>query len=199
MSRRLYLCFVEFHHFLHVIPATQINAGPLVYAGRHDVKDTLGTSCGDAPGLNSMTYSLITSPAQGRAPEITYLLRQIRHRERLVKQPELPFLAFLVIRIPKDATIKQRPVYIGDHTSDISSGVRGFSRRWILDALEIVDGGRVEIQRIPFIERVDFATRRYLDIRMGEHELTECSVERVTVDTIARRKDKVRRRTVPKG
>jgi hypothetical protein len=129
--------------------------------------------------------------------QITYLLRQKGHRERLVKQPELPFLALLVVRIPKDATVEQRSMYIGDHTSDISSGVRGFSGRRILDAVEVVYGGRMKIQRIPLIERVDFAAWRNLDIGMGEHKLTERSVERVTIDTIACREDKICGRTIP--
>jgi|SRR6266436_4373879 len=83
---------------------------------------------------------------------ITYLLSQKGHRECLVKHPELPILALLVIRIPEDATIEQRPMYISDHTSDISRRIRGFPGRWKLDAVEVVNGGRAEMQRIPLIE-----------------------------------------------
>jgi hypothetical protein len=86
---------------------------------------------------------------------------------------------------------------IRDHTPDISRGVRGFRRGRILDALEIVDGGVVEIERISLIERVNFAALRYLDIGMSEHELSKCGIECVTVDTVTRREDEVRRRTIP--
>jgi hypothetical protein len=83
---------------------------------------------------------------------ITYLLGQKGHRKCLVKQPELPVLALLVRRIPKDATIEQRPVYISDHASNISRGIRGFAGRWKLDTVEVVDGRRVKVQRIPLIK-----------------------------------------------
>ena len=83
---------------------------------------------------------------------ITYLLGQKSHRKCLVKQPELPVLALLVRRVPKYATIEQRPVHIGDHASNISRGIRGFAGRWKLDTVEVVDGRRVEVQRIPLIK-----------------------------------------------
>jgi hypothetical protein len=79
-------------------------------------------------------------------PHITYLLDQKGHRECLVKQPELPALTLLVIWIPEDATIEQRPMYISDHTSHISRGIRGFAGGRKLDAVEVVNGGRVEMQ-----------------------------------------------------
>jgi hypothetical protein len=43
-------------------------------------------------------------------------------------------------------------MYISNHTSDISCGIRRFPGRRILDAVEVVDGRSVEIQRIPLIE-----------------------------------------------
>jgi hypothetical protein len=131
--------------------------------------------------------------------QITYLLRQIGHRECLVKQSELPLLALLVVRVPKDTTVEQRSMYIRYHTPDIPSGVRGFGGRGIFDAVEVVYGGSVEIQRIPLIERVDFAARRDLDIGMGEHELTERSIKCESVDSIARGEDKICGRTIPEG
>jgi len=85
-------------------------------------------------------------------PHITHLLNQKGHRECLVEQPELPILALLVSRIPEDATIEQRSMYISDHTPDISRGVGGFAGRRKLDAVEVLNGGRVEMERIPLIE-----------------------------------------------
>jgi hypothetical protein len=43
-------------------------------------------------------------------------------------------------------------VYISDHTSDVPCGIRRFPGRWVLDAIEVVDGRRVEVQRITLIE-----------------------------------------------
>lgn len=81
---------------------------------------------------------------------------------------------------------------IRDHTPDVSSGVRGFRRGRILDTLEIADGGVVEVERISLIERVNFAARRYRDIRVSEHELSKCGIECVAVDTVTSREDEVR-------
>jgi hypothetical protein len=64
-------------------------------------------------------------------------------------------------------------MYIGDHTSDISRRVRRFAGRRKLDAVEVLDGRRVEVQRIPLIERVDLAARWNLDIGMSKNELAE--------------------------
>ena len=77
---------------------------------------------------------------------MTYLLGQKGHRECLVKQPKLPVLTLLVIWISKDATIEQRPMYISDHTAHISRRIRGFAGGWKLDAIKVVNGGRVEMQ-----------------------------------------------------
>lgn len=49
---------------------------------------------------------IIGQSDNGRAPHITYLLSQKGHRKCLVKQPELPVLALLVVWIAKDATIE---------------------------------------------------------------------------------------------
>lgn len=88
-------------------------------------------------------------------------------------------------------------MYISDHASDVSRGIRRFSGWWVLDAVEIVGGRRVEIQRIPLIERVNFAARWNLDIGMSKDELAQRRVEGVTIDTVARGKDKVCRRAIP--
>ena len=81
---------------------------------------------------------------------------------------------------------------IRDHTPDVSRGVWGFRGGRILDALEIVDRGVVKVERISLIERVNFAARRYRDIRVSEHELSKRRIECVTVDTITSREDEVR-------
>jgi hypothetical protein len=129
---------------------------------------------------------------------ITYLLGQKGHRECLVKQPELPTLTLLVGWISEDPAIEQRPMYISDHTSYISRWIRGFAGEWELDAVEVVNGGRVEMQWIPLVEWVNFAARWNLDIGMGEDKLAEWRVEGETIDTIARGEDKVGRRAVPR-
>jgi hypothetical protein len=128
---------------------------------------------------------------------VTYLLGQKGHRKCLVKQSEFPVLALLVIWIPEDATIEQRSMYISDHASDVSCGIRRFAGWRVFDAVKVVDGRGVEVQRIPLIERVNFAARWNLDIRVGEDELAQRRVERVTIDAVTCGKNKVCRRAVP--
>jgi hypothetical protein len=82
-------------------------------------------------------------------------------------------------------------MYIGDHASDVSRGIRRFSGGWVFDTVEIFEGWRVKIQRITLIERVNFAARWNLDIGMSEDELAQRRVERVTIDTVTCGKDKV--------
>jgi hypothetical protein len=110
-----------------------------------DVEDSLSTRCGNSSGLGNVKDHGSQSDHK-RVQRITYLLGQKGHRECFVKQPELPILTLLVNWIPKDATIEQRPVYIGDHTSHISRGIWGFVGGRKLDAIEVVNGGRVEVQ-----------------------------------------------------
>jgi hypothetical protein len=111
----------------------------------HDVENAFSTRRGNSSGLgNDKDHR--SQFDNKRVPHITYLLGQKGHRECLVKQPELPALTLLVSWIPEDATIKQRPMYIGNHTSHISCGIRGFAGGWKLDAVEVVNGGRVEMQ-----------------------------------------------------
>lgn len=115
--------------------------------GRHDVENALSASRGDSPSLDNVR--LIGYEWQSY---FTYLLYQKGHRECLVKYSELPTLALLVVWIPKYSTVEQRSMYISDHTSDVSCGIRRFPGRWVLDAIEVVDGRRVEVQRITLIE-----------------------------------------------
>jgi hypothetical protein len=91
-----------------------------------DVEDALSTRCGNSSGLDNDKDHRSQSDNK-RVPRITYLLGQKGHRECLVKHPEFSALTLLVNRIPKNATIEQRPMYISDHTSYISRGIRGFA------------------------------------------------------------------------
>lgn len=141
-SPGLCLRFVEFHYIKNIILASQVNARPVMNALWDDIEDALSTRCGNSPGLTRIIgHSLTINKCR-----ITYLLDQKGHRECLIEQPELPVLTLLVIWIAENATIEQCPMYIGDHTSDISSGIRGFAGGRKLDAVEVVNGGRVEMQ-----------------------------------------------------
>jgi len=53
---------------------------------------------------------------------------------------------------------------IGNHRSDIASTVRSFGRVRILDGLEICVNGRIKVHGISFVERVNLAARRDLNL-----------------------------------
>ena len=55
----------------------------------------------------------------------------------------------------------------------------------VLDAIEILDNGFVEVHRIAFIEGVNLASLWDLNVRMSEDELPERRVQCITVYTIA--------------
>lgn len=55
----------------------------------------------------------------------------------------------------------------------------------VLDAIEILDNGFVEVHRVAFIEGVNLASLWDLNVRMSEDELPESRVQCITVYTIA--------------
>jgi hypothetical protein len=55
----------------------------------------------------------------------------------------------------------------------------------VLDRLEVLVGGRVEVERVSLVERVNLASGRNFDVRVGEDELPERLVESEAVDALA--------------
>ena len=63
----------------------------------------------------------------------------------------------------------------------------------VLDSIEVLDNGFVEVHRIAFIEGVDLASLWDLNVWMSEDELPESRIECITVYTIASGQYQVRR------
>ena len=143
-SPGLCLRLVEFDYIKNVILASQVYTRPFMNVLWGDVENALSTRCSNSSGLSNDNDHRSQSDNKG-VSHITYLLGQKGHRECFIKQPELPVLALLVSWIPEYATIQQRPMYISDHTPHISRGIRFVGGRK-LDAIEVVNGGRVEMQ-----------------------------------------------------
>lgn len=113
---------IELHQILHVILATEEYGASVVNSCRYDIEDTLCPRRGYTTSLYNDSHC-----KQVRSYEVlinSYLFDQKCHRERLIQQPQLPALAFLVIRIPKDPTIQQRPMNVGNHRPNVSCAVR---------------------------------------------------------------------------
>lgn len=101
-------------------------------------------------------YNALGQKRSGCVAKRLYLLGQVRHRERLVEQPQLPALALFVVGIAKDATVQQRPVNVRHHGPDVPRAVRLAGARE-LDGLEVLGHRRVEVHRVALVERVDLA------------------------------------------
>ena len=95
----------------------------------------------------------------------THLFCQKRHRERLVQQPQFTLLTLLIIRIPKDPSVKKRSMHVCDHTPDVPRAVRRLAVLRVLDAVQVVHDGFVEVARIPLVEGVDLASGGDSDLR----------------------------------
>lgn len=151
----------------------------------------------------------VEDPLRARRREAARLLREQRHRERLVQHAQLAALALLVVRVPEDPAVDQRPVHVGDHRADVARAVRRAARGGVLDAVEVLRDGLVEVHRVALVEGVDLAAGGDFDLRavwdvcvewrggtyvwVGEDELPEGGVERVAVHTFPCREDQVDR------
>lgn len=179
---------------MHVVFAAEEDGTAFVDVFRLDIQDTLRPRRRQSARLytNKRTNNIHTQSAHtafttkqerdGR----TDLLRQKRHRKRLIKQPQLPTLTLLIVRIAKDAPIEQRPMHVRHHTPDIPRRVRALARRGReLDRVQVVRHGRVEVHRVALVEGVDLAAGGDLDVWMGEDEFAEGGVEGVAVDAVA--------------
>lgn len=127
-----------------------------------DVEDTLCTS---RRYTSSLTTSLTSTARVNRY--LTHLLGQVRHRERLIQQPQLALFALLVFWVSENTTIQQCAMYICYHRSDVPCTIRRLAWAGVFDGLEVVDDGRIEIHRVALIERVDFASGRNRDLVMN--------------------------------
>lgn len=91
LSSRLLL--VKLGQILNILLATKEHRAPLVDARRLDVQNTSSTSDRDS----------------------SRLLREHRHRERLVQDTELAALALFVIWVSEDSTVQEGTMYVRNH------------------------------------------------------------------------------------
>jgi len=153
------LRLVEFHQILNVFLATEEDWATFMDVVRLNVKDPLG-SCG------------------GKTPS---LLGEVGHREGFVEKPKFSIFALLVIGVTENATVQQRSVNVGNHGPDIPSRVRRLARRRELDRVEIIGHWWIEVNRVSFVEGIDFPSRWNLDIRVRKDEFTKTWIESVSV------------------
>lgn len=63
-------------------------------------------------------------------------------------------------------------MHIRHHTSDIPSRV-GFAVLGVFDGFEVANDRRVEEEGVAFVEGINLASRRDLDLGVGKDELSE--------------------------
>ena len=64
----------------------------------------------------------------------------------------------------QDTAVEQRPVHVRYHGTDVSRTVRRLAIGRVFDALQVLVDRLMEVHRVPFVERVDLAPRRDLDL-----------------------------------
>lgn len=129
LPRVILVTGIELLQILYILLTTQEDWASAVNRGGDNVENTLRASSGNTASL----------------------LGEERHREGLVKHPQFTILALLVIRVAKDTAVQQRSVNIGNHGTDVPRRVRLAILR-VLDAVEVVVGRGVEVQRVSFVE-----------------------------------------------
>jgi len=160
-SLRLVL-FVEFQQIIDIVFAAQEYGASFVNVCGYNIQDSPSSSRRNSSGLLSKEC----------------------HGERLIQESQLSLLALLVIWVPEDATVQECSMDVRNHRPDVSSTVWRFSVRRIFDGVEVIDDWWVEVHRVALVERVDFASCGYLDIRMREDELSESAIKCVPVHTV---------------
>lgn len=157
LPRVILVIGIELLQVLDILLTTQEDWASTVNRSGDNVEDTLRAGSGNT----------------------TSLLSEERHGEGLVKHSQFTILALLVIRVAKDTAIQQRSVNIGNHGTNVPRRV-GLAILGILDAVEVVVGRGVEMQRVSFVERIDLASRGDFDSRVGKDKFSEGLEENVS-------------------
>jgi len=103
---------------------------------------------------------------------ILHLFNQESHRESLIQKPQFSLLTLLIARVAKDPAIKKCPMHISHHGSDVASTIWTLWRRRVFDRFQICSDGRMEIHRVPFVERINLAASRNFDLEKKKD--TDC-------------------------
>lgn len=105
------------------------------------------------------------------------LLHNEAHGSTLIQQPQLPILALLVLRVPIDPPIKQRPVEVPHQAPNIPRRVGLPTWPRLLQIVDVLLQLVVPKLVVPFVEGVNFAGLWDLDVLLGEHELAVHGVQ----------------------
>ena len=113
-----------------------------------------------------------------RLPKLT-LLEDHGHGTTLVQNTQLALGSLLVGGVGEDTTVKQCPVCVCNHGSNVTRGVRLLA---VLDGLNPLLGGNVPVLAVTLVARVDAALLGHLHVGVGEDELAEGVVHGEAVD-----------------
>ena len=155
------------------------------YASSHDLESEVAgllqqhfAPKEDGTALVDGCWDDIQDPSTACSGHTSRLLREERHGERLVEQPQLSALALLVVGVAEDAAVQQCAVYVCDHGADVTRRV-WLAVRGVLDAVEVLDDRLVEVHRVTLVEGVYFPSWRDLDLQSAKSEYisTACSLQ----------------------
>ena len=123
----------------------------------------------------SRLRGLSQSAPTAKAPVEPYHASQECHGEGLVEHTKLSALRLLVIGVTENAAVEQRPVYVCHHRTDVPRAVGRLAIGGVFDALQVLVDRLMEVHRVPFVEGVDLATRRDLDLSRSSQIVRKCS------------------------
>ena len=110
------------------------------------------------------------------------MLEDHGHGATLVEDTQLALGGLLVGRVGEDTTVKQRPVCVGNHGTDVTGRVGLLA---VLDGLNPLLGGNVPVLAVTLVARVDAALLGHLHVGVGEDEFAEGVVHGEAVDRSA--------------
>lgn len=118
------------------------------------------------------------------------------HRKALIQNSKLSLGSFFVSRVHKNSSVKQSSMNIRHHRANIPQRIRGLSFSGVLLCIDVVFDRVIPESGITLINRIDFASLGDLNIGVRKNKLTKRGVERVAVDLLACRENKLGRRPV---
>ena len=107
------------------------------------------------------------------------MLEDHGHGATLVEDTQLALGGLLVGRVGEDTTVKQRPVCVGNHGTDVTGRVGLLA---VLDGVTPLLGRDVPVLAVTLVARVDATLLGDLHVGVGQDELAEGVVHGEAVD-----------------
>ena len=141
---------------------------------RAHLAHVVGRAEDDGDALVDVLRDEVHDPRLAGEREAARLLDEVRHRRRLVQQPQLAVRVLRVGGVAEDAAVEQRAVDVADHRANVPRAVPlAALAEPLLDVFHVAPQRRVPVHAVGLVERVDAAAARQLDVGVREDELAD--------------------------